>query len=656
MHRSSLSLPLPPPPIPSSLPRMHAWVGHHRRRAHFRPLCVGSETSSVHMMQCHSRRRLLKYLPGVRVEYGGSAAKLLDSYLHQDAGAKHAANLPVSQRYFYMKNRSSSTSSSRVAGVSQQHQMIQLRLGAAQMLSSSQHTSIDNLNEAHPLYYAQTSPRAAGLTAPLVLALKRLRIHRLTELQGALVPLLLKGRHVIAHSETGTGKSFGIALAIANRIIRDQLNYRLHTVVLVPTEELALQYDKWLRHFGGCTSQVVQVAIDSITLEAQLAKLHNIQPHVLVGTPQRIADIVRLSPSILGEKLRRKVDCVVLDEADMIIHATVAYGRQRLSGANLVDRLFRNKREEVPAQLVAASATVDGVTAQTLNTWTRNDRTVRLTTSFVEHTVPPTIQFYFFGASRAYPLERCLLLCLQLICTQQPDARILIFTEDERVADVCTLLTSVEVEDEMRRIAPDALPPTKVFAGALHALPRSLSSTGTTDARNSDNAVAYRRVPFTLETQQTAPFSAVRGSGNVYEDVRAHQVIRQRGDVYVKNNSSLSRLNEGKLVVGVGSFDSSRGLHVNGITHVILYGECPSTACFVHCAGRTGRMGAEGDVLLLYPPSSGRQVQQVCSSLELPFHSSRMSAVEDLLRSGEARNTASGAMNGSASGVAAVNT
>ncbi|KAI5690899.1 DEAD [Leishmania braziliensis] len=640
---------------PRTLPvNIHARVcRHHHRRAHVRPSCQ-KPNKRVVTMQCHSRWRLLKYLPGVRVEYSGSAAKLLDSYLHQDSGTKYAANLPVSQRYFYMKKMSNGTSLSSAVGVSQQHQVIQLRLGAAQMLSSSQHTSIGNLNEAHPLYYAQTSPRAAGLTVPLVLALKRLRINRLTELQGALVPLLLKGKHVIAHSETGTGKSFGIALAIANRIIRDQLNYRLHTVVLVPTEELALQYDKWLRHFGGCTSQVVQAAIDSIPLEEQLAKLHNIQPHVLVGTPQRMGDILRLSPSVLGERLRRKVDCVVLDEADMIIHANIVYGRQRLSGANLVDRLFRNRREEVPAQLVAASATVDSVTAQTLNTWTRNDRTVRLTTSFVEHTIPSTIQFYFFGASTAYPLEKCLLLSLQLICRQRPDARILLFTEDERIAEVCTLLTSAEVDREMRRVAPGALPPTKMFAAALHALPRSAPSTHTMASHDPDNPVSHRRRPHTTTAKQEVPANPAHGRGSVYEDVRAHQVIRQHGDVYVKNNSSLSRLNEGKLVVGVGSLNSSRGLHVNGITHVILYGACPSAACFVHCAGRTGRMGAEGDVLVLYPPSSGRQVQQVCSSLELPFHSGRMSAVEDLLRSGEARATksATAAMSESAGGAA----
>ncbi|KPI85528.1 putative DEAD-boc ATP-dependent (RNA) helicase [Leptomonas seymouri] len=572
--------------------------------------------------------RLLKYLAGVRAPHGRSAAALLDSYLHQDAGSKHAANLPVSQRYFYMKNKSHASSSTAAAslggpGVSQQQQLIQLRLGAAQLLSSSHHPTIGNLNEAHPLYYAQTSPRAAGLTVPLVLALKRLRIHRLTELQGALVPLLLKGKHVIAHSETGTGKSFGIALAIANRVIRDQLNYRLHTVVLVPTEELALQYDKWLRHFGGCTAQVVQVAIESISLEAQLAKLHNIQPHVLVGTPQRIADVTRLSPSLIGEKLRRKVDCVVLDEADVILHSTVLYGRQRISGANLVDRLFRNRREEVPTQLVAASATVDGVTAQTLNTWTRNDRTVRLTTSFVEHTIPSTIQFYFFGSSKAYPLERCLVLSLQLICQQNPRARVLVFCEDNKVEEVCALLNSPAVEKDMRRVAPGVLTSTRKLAAALHALPTNATETKRARATGGVTGSPAR-------TKASSP--ATSSSTGAYEDVRAHQVITQRGDVYVKNNSSLALLNEGKLVVGVGSVHSSRGLHINGVTHIIIYGACPAAACFVHCAGRTGRMGAEGDVIVLYPPSSGRQVQQVCSSLDLPFSPSRMSAIENLVK------------------------
>ncbi|EKG07163.1 ATP-dependent DEAD/H RNA helicase, putative [Trypanosoma cruzi] len=367
----------------------------------------------------------LRYLRASKVAYGGSVASLLNGYLQQGAET-HAANLPASQKYFYTQKEQHDLSSS------QKHRMIQLRLGSAQMLTSTV-GNIANQNEAHPLYYSQTSPRAAGLCVSLVVALKKLRIHRLTELQGALIPVLLRGKHIIAHAETGTGKSFGVALACANRIIRQKINYRLHTVIIVPTEELALQYEKWLRHFGGGTSQVVQVAIERVPMETQLARLHNIQPHVLVGTPQRVADILRLSPTILGEKLRRKVDCVILDEADIILSAELRFGRQKISGEALVDRLFRSRPEEVPAQLVAASATINGRTAQALNTWMRNDKAIRLTTSFVEHTIPQTISFYFFAESMKYSLPYCLELIIRLICKQERRARVLLFTTIEAV-------------------------------------------------------------------------------------------------------------------------------------------------------------------------------------------------------------------------------
>ncbi|EKF39222.1 ATP-dependent DEAD/H RNA helicase, putative [Trypanosoma cruzi marinkellei] len=521
----------------------------------------------------------LKYLRASKVAYGGSVASLLNGYLQQGAET-HAANLPASQKYFYTPKEQHDLSSS------QKHRMIQMRLGSAQMLTSTV-GNIANQNEAHPLYYSQTSPRAAGLCVSLVVALKKLRIHRLTELQGALIPVLLRGKHVIAHAETGTGKSFGVALACANRIIRQKINYRLHTVIIVPTEELALQYEKWLRHFGGGTSQVVQVAIERVPMETQLARLHNIQPHVLVGTPQRVADILRLSPTILGEKLRRKVDCVILDEADIILSSELRFGRQKISGDTLVDRLFRSRPEEVPAQLVAASATIDGRTAQALNTWMRNDKAIRLTTSFVEHTIPQTISFYFFAESTKYSLPYCLELILRLICKQERRARVLLFTTLEAVEGVVKILGTMQQR-------------CRELHGWLQ--------------QDSNRIVA-------------APLQSLLDSTSG----RSKPIVAGSRDVYVKDDSSLAKLNAGMLLVGVGSHELSRGIHVSGITHVILYGDCPPAASFVHCAGRTGRMGAEGHVVVLYPPSSGRTVQQVCHAVELPFVAGRMEQVEDLL-------------------------
>lgn len=604
------------------------------------------------MKSCSAQ--LLRYLAGARAIKTRSAAALLDDYLQKDAYSKHASKLPVSQRYYYENQRGRHETATlhrspsapgdafrEGAGDSATPKptVIQLRLGAAQILTSSRHECITNHGESYPLYFAQTNPRVAGLCVALVTMLRRLGIRRLTELQGALVPLFLKGTHLIAHAETGTGKSFGIALAIANRIMRDNINYRLHTVIIVPTEELALQYDKWLRHFAGCSSQIVQVAISSIPLEVQLARLHNIAPHVLVGTPQRLADVTRLSPQVLGEKLRRKVDCVVIDEADVVLATHLMYGRQRVEGSYVVDRIFRSNREEVPAQLVAVSATVDGNTARILNTWTRNDRAVRLTTSFVEHSIPSTIAFYFFAAAAAYPLLRLLTLTLRVIHRQCARPRVLLFTAEE------------DVEELVRQLESDVLPHLKeaqafVKASAKHwfaaSLQRSVrrssesrddrsssSSSGDGFVHNSDSDGFEKEVSSSSMNSTVAheSSSAVGPSSSV----RASQLARSGSNIYIRDNSALCKFNAGELLIGVGSHSMARGLHVHDITHVIVYGDFPSTASFIHCAGRTGRMGAEGDVIVLFPPSSGRAVQQMCYAVDVNFVAGRPAQLEALL-------------------------
>lgn len=583
----------------------------------------------------------LRCLPGVKATATKVPQGLMDSVLQSSE-----ANVPASQRF----RNAHSASKTDPSGGAMMDKVIQLRIGGAQMLSSTANR-IYNHNEAHPLFFSRTSPREAGLCATLVESLRQLRIRELTELQGALVPLFLKGKHVIAHAETGTGKSFGVALATANRILRETLNHRLHTIILVPTEELALQYDKWLKHFGGCASQVSQPAVDSIPLEAQLAKLHNIQPNVLVGTVQRVADIVQASPTILGEKLRRRVDCVILDEADVLLTQPVIMNRKRVTGADLVDRIYRQHHEEVPAQLVAISATIDGPTAQRLNGWMKNDKAVRITTSFVEHSIPHTINFYFFAASQSqllrraadalsdakkregsvapevipspgrYNVEQCLELVLRLIFRQSKEnatiqhkrPRILIFTDMDQdlvMRKLDKMRPSVMAEWEGADL-PDSTPQ------------EGESPSGTKSSRLRD----WRKCQFVGLLHQPADPS------NPTKQIRASELVARNKEIYLTNNSHMSLLQSSQLLIGVGPFELSRGMHVGGVTHVILYGDkvMPSASNFVHCAGRTGRMGKEGDVICIFPPSQGRHMQTVCSSLDIPFQVSKASRVAELL-------------------------
>jgi superfamily II DNA/RNA helicase len=577
----------------------------------------------------------LRCLQGVKATSTKGPQHLIDSVLNNN----NDANVPVSQRF---------RTAQQPAGGALMDRAVQLRIGGAQMLSSTANR-IHNHNEAHPLFFSQTSPRQAGLCATLVESLRQLRIRQLTELQGALVPLFLKGKHVIAHAETGTGKSFGIALATANRILRETLNHRLHTVILVPTEELALQYDKWLKHFGGCASQVCQPAVDSIPLEAQLAKIHNIQPNVLVGTVQRVADIVQAAPTIIGEKLRRRVDCVILDEADVLLTQSVIINKKRMTGADLVERIYRQQADEVPAQLIAISATIDGPTAQRLNGWMKNDKAVRITTSFVEHSIPHTINFYFFAASimvnaastlakksKTLPpvlpptgaspatlprrdVENCLELVLRLIFrqsrehanTQHKRPRILIFTD----------APPHDVMSQLERMKPVVMGEWAGVEDGSDTAPPAVA------ARPSPRQRHWTECGFAGLLHQPADRS------NPTKQIRASELVGRNKEIYLTNNSNMSQLQSSMLFIGVGPFDMSRGIHVGNVTHVIMYGtkDMPSASNFVHCAGRTGRMGKEGDVICIFPPSQGRHMQMVCNSLEIPFQVSKVSKVEQLL-------------------------
>ena len=91
----------------------------------------------------------------------------------------------------------------------------------------------------------------------------------------------------------------------------------------------------------GTASHVVMACVDTIPLETQLSRIQNIQPHIVVGTPTRLARIADHSPHILGEKMRRMVDTIIVDEADLVFREP--------GGIKLVERLFRRRREEVAA-------------------------------------------------------------------------------------------------------------------------------------------------------------------------------------------------------------------------------------------------------------------------------------------------------------------
>ncbi len=135
---------------------------------------------------------------------------------------------------------------------------------------------------------------------------------QMTPIQAESLPAILAGRDVIAQAPTGSGKTAAFGLGLLHRL--DPALIRAQALVLCPTRELADQVGKQLRKLAsGIPNLKVLVLTGGMPLAPQLASLTH-DPHVVVGTPGRIQELMRKKVLHLGG-----VRTLVLDEADRML-------------------------------------------------------------------------------------------------------------------------------------------------------------------------------------------------------------------------------------------------------------------------------------------------------------------------------------------------
>ena len=136
---------------------------------------------------------------------------------------------------------------------------------------------------------------------------------RMTPIQARSLPLLLEGHDVIAQAPTGSGKTAAFALALLHRIELGLI--RTQALVLCPTRELSDQVSKQIRKLGtGMPNLKLLQLIGGVALGPQLASLETHAPHVVVGTPGRVQELLRKKALDL-----KGVRVLVLDEADRLL-------------------------------------------------------------------------------------------------------------------------------------------------------------------------------------------------------------------------------------------------------------------------------------------------------------------------------------------------
>jgi ATP-independent RNA helicase DbpA len=159
-----------------------------------------------------------------------------------------------------------------------------------------------------------TSPAFASLplSPALLQGVDALGYTAMTPIQAQALPPILEGRDVIAQAPTGSGKTAAFGLGLLLRL--DPANGDTQALVLCPTRELADQVGKQVRRLAtGIPNLKVSILCGGIPLGPQLASLTH-APHVVVGTPGRVQELVAK-----GALSLKAVRTLVLDEADRML-------------------------------------------------------------------------------------------------------------------------------------------------------------------------------------------------------------------------------------------------------------------------------------------------------------------------------------------------
>lgn len=131
-----------------------------------------------------------------------------------------------------------------------------------------------------------------------------------TPIQDKAIEPILNGSDLIGIANTGTGKTAAFLIPIINKIFKDRTKKAL---IVVPTRELASQIFDELRSFTKNIKIYSSLIIGGANIRRQIYEARR-GPHVIVGTPGRLKDLIEQKALYLED-----FDTVVLDEVDLMV-------------------------------------------------------------------------------------------------------------------------------------------------------------------------------------------------------------------------------------------------------------------------------------------------------------------------------------------------
>lgn len=147
----------------------------------------------------------------------------------------------------------------------------------------------------------------------MIEALKKQNYVEPSPVQLKIIPKALQGKSLLCQSETGSGKTHAYLIPLIEKI--DTSLSRLQAIIITPSRELSRQVYEFARPFQNYFQKLKIRLISSEEDRTASTSGLSVPPHIVIGTPGRLKDI--LSDSY--ELNLRGVKTLVLDEADMLM-------------------------------------------------------------------------------------------------------------------------------------------------------------------------------------------------------------------------------------------------------------------------------------------------------------------------------------------------
>lgn len=193
-----------------------------------------------------------------------------------------------------------------------------------------------------------------------------------TPVQQKLIPVVRSGRDLVGESKTGSGKTHTFLLPIFEKLNEDKAEVQV--VITAPSRELATQIYQATKQIASHSDKEIRVVnyVGGTDKLRQIERLKSAQPHIVIGTPGRVYDLVKS-----GDLEIYKAHTFVVDEADMTMD---------MGFLDTVDKIAASFSKDI--QMLVFSATIPQKLQPFLKKYLTNPVMEQIKTSTV---IPDTI-------------------------------------------------------------------------------------------------------------------------------------------------------------------------------------------------------------------------------------------------------------------------